>query len=136
MCAGAGSCARRSLETDRRSQLGPWRRRRGHRPLRARQPSTFRGFKLSWTGSKRSETNAPEDEQHEGRSRRREEGEIKGWLAQARLALENGRDAEAIALGQQILAVRPDHVDALATTAFAQQRSGQLDQALASVPSA
>ena len=35
-----------------------------------------------------------------------------------------------IALGQQILAVRPEHISALATTAFAQQRSGQFDQAL------
>ena len=34
VCAGAGSLAGRGLETDRRSQLGPWRRRRCHRPLR------------------------------------------------------------------------------------------------------
>ena len=62
----------------------------------------------------------------------RQETEVKGWLAQARRALENGQDADAIAFGQQILALRPNHVDALANTAFAQQRSDQIDEALAS----
>ena len=36
------------------------------------------------------------------------EGDVSGWLAQARLALESGRDADAIASGRQVLAVRPD----------------------------
>ena len=65
-------------------------------------------------------------------ARAREDEAIKGWLGQARLALNDGRDAEAIALGQKIVAVRPEHIDALAITAFAQQRSGQFDEALAS----
>jgi tetratricopeptide (TPR) repeat protein len=72
------------------------------------------------------------EEEKRQAERAREDTAIKGWFAQARRALDNGRDAEAIALGQQILAVRPDHVDALATAAFAQQRSGQFEQALTS----
>ena len=72
------------------------------------------------------------DEQRRKAEQARQEGELKGWLAQAKLAQTRGHDAEVITLGQQILAVRPDHVAALVLTASAQQRSGQLEQALAS----
>jgi len=44
--------------------------------------------------------------------------------------LEGHRDAEAILLCREILAVRSDHVDALATAAYAYQRTGQLDDAI------
>ena len=70
------------------------------------------------------------EEEKRQAERAREDAAIKGWLDQARLALNQGRDAQAIALGQQILAIRPEHIDALSATAFAQQRSGQFEDAL------
>ena len=48
--------------------------------------------------------------------RARQDTEIKGWMAQAERALEAGRDAEVIAICQQVLAIRPDHTDALANS--------------------
>ncbi len=89
----------------------------------------FPGLHPSWTGSQAAEQRLAEEERVRA-ERARQETEVKGWLAQARRALENGQDADAIAFGQQILALRPNHVDALANTAFAQQRSGQIDEAL------
>jgi tetratricopeptide (TPR) repeat protein len=72
------------------------------------------------------------DEERKKAERARQERDVKGWLAQARGALESKRDAEAIGLAGQILAIWPDHADALIVAAFAQQRSGQFDLALSS----
>jgi tetratricopeptide (TPR) repeat protein len=59
-----------------------------------------------------------------------QEQNVSAWLAAARRALEEKRDAEAVALCRQVLALRPRHTDALATSAFALQRMGELDLAL------
>jgi tetratricopeptide (TPR) repeat protein len=60
----------------------------------------------------------------------RRENAVITWRDQARLALEQQRDADAIALCRQILEVRPDHVGALASAAYAHQRLGEFDEAL------
>jgi tetratricopeptide (TPR) repeat protein len=52
-------------------------------------------------------------------------------LHQAKIAMEHRRDAEAIALCQEILAVRPHQSEAMTIAAYAHQRMGQLDEALA-----
>jgi tetratricopeptide (TPR) repeat protein len=70
----------------------------------------------------------------EARRRRAEEAQqerdVAAWLAQARIALKDHQDAESIVLCQQVLAVRPDHIGALSTAAYAYQRLGQLDGAV------
>jgi tetratricopeptide (TPR) repeat protein len=52
------------------------------------------------------------------------------WLTEARQALKERRDADAVALCRQVLEARPHHADALATAAFALQRSEALDESL------
>jgi tetratricopeptide (TPR) repeat protein len=60
----------------------------------------------------------------------RRQDDVNQWLAQARHALENRRDLEAIGLCRQVLLVHPGQTDALALAAYAHQRLDQLDQAL------
>ena len=71
------------------------------------------------------------------RSRRRQRAEaaeqeqnVATWLGAARKALDEKRDAEAVALCRQVLLARPDQTDALAIAAFALQRTGELEPAL------
>ena len=61
-----------------------------------------------------------------------QDAETEHWRGLAKQALEDKRDADAISHARQILAVRPNNIDALVLMAYAQQRSGQLDQALES----
>ncbi|MFI5459899.1 MAG: tetratricopeptide repeat protein [Isosphaerales bacterium] len=70
------------------------------------------------------------EERRRKAERASQERDIEDWLPQARLAMEGRRDAEAISVCRRILAVRPDHIDALVVMAYAQQRIGQLDEAL------
>ncbi|HZW33100.1 MAG TPA: hypothetical protein VFF52_20455, partial [Isosphaeraceae bacterium] len=56
--------------------------------------------------------------------------DIAAWLSQARAASQDAHDDEAIALGQEILAQRPDHIDAMAIVAYSYQRMGRLDDAI------
>src|SRR5262249_55588238 len=51
-------------------------------------------------------------------------------LSRARAASQDARDAEAIAICQEVLAQRPDDVDAMALAAFSYQRLARLDDAL------
>ena len=62
----------------------------------------------------------------------RQQAEVKERLVRIKSAVQEGRDDEVITLGKEILAIEPDHIDALITTAFAQQRSDRLDEALGS----
>ncbi len=51
-------------------------------------------------------------------------------LDRARIAMDDHRDAEAVALCREILVLRPSQVEALTIAAFALYRTGQLDEAL------
>jgi tetratricopeptide (TPR) repeat protein len=68
---------------------------------------------------------------HARADRIREDQRVEDTLALARSALADHRDAEAIAGCREILGVRPDHLGALAVAAYAHERSGQLEDALA-----
>ncbi|HEX3448957.1 MAG TPA: tetratricopeptide repeat protein, partial [Isosphaeraceae bacterium] len=72
------------------------------------------------------------DERRHQAEKARQDAAATEWLALAKLALEEKRDADVIALCRQILAIRPDNVDTFVMMAYAQQRSGQLDAALES----
>ncbi len=52
-------------------------------------------------------------------------------LDQARIAMDDHRDDEAVAFCREVLALRPRQVEALTIAAFALQRMGRLDEALA-----
>ena len=60
----------------------------------------------------------------------RQESELNTWLAQARTALDQRRDRDAIAVCGQILQARPEQTGALAIAAYAHQRLGEFDEAL------
>ncbi len=60
----------------------------------------------------------------------RQESELNTWLAQARTALDQRRDRDAIAVCGQILQTRPEQTGALAIAAYAHQRLGEFDEAL------
>ena len=60
----------------------------------------------------------------------RQESELNTWLAQARTALDQRRDRDAIAVCGQILQARPQQTGALAVAAYAHQRLGEFDEAL------
>ncbi len=52
-------------------------------------------------------------------------------IGRARIALDGGRDADAIAVCEEVLTARPRQVEALSISAYAHQRMGRLDEALA-----
>jgi tetratricopeptide (TPR) repeat protein len=60
----------------------------------------------------------------------RQESDARTWLAQARLALDERRDGDAIALCRQVLEQQPEHTGALAIAAYAHQRLEEFDEAL------
>ena len=74
-------------------------------------------------------------EREEARRRKAEQlqqdREILERLEQARIAMDDHRDAEAVAVCRQVLVMRPHQVEALTIAAFALHRLGQLDEALA-----
>ena len=80
----------------------------------------------------RAEQAKRSDERRHQAEKARQDAEAAHWQGLAKGALEEKRDADAIAVARQILAVRPNNIDALVLMAYAQQRSGQLDQALES----
>ncbi|MGC8639119.1 MAG: hypothetical protein ACP5XB_04490 [Isosphaeraceae bacterium] len=77
---------------------------------------------------------ADQAEREAQRKQRAEEQQVQAIIAQgiklARQKCDGHRDQEAINLCDEILRIRPDHVDALAITALSCQRLGKLDQAL------
>ncbi len=61
----------------------------------------------------------------------RRESDLELWLSEAKRALDEKRDADAIELCQRVLEYRPDSINSLAVAAFALQRDGQFEPALA-----
>jgi tetratricopeptide (TPR) repeat protein len=59
-----------------------------------------------------------------------QEALISDRMAQAKQALDTGRDHDVIDACSQVLSLQPDHVDASAFAAFALQRSGRVREAL------
>ena len=107
VCAGAGSVAGRGLEPGRRSQLGPWRPRRCHRPLRAGGRALSAVCRPSWTGSRRRKSNVAEEERSEGRTGSRKRAKSRDGSRRPGGPWRAAATPRSIALGQQILARPP-----------------------------
>jgi tetratricopeptide (TPR) repeat protein len=72
-----------------------------------------------------------EEARHRKAEQLQQDLEISERLEQARMAMNDHHDAEAVALCREVLDLRPRQVEAMTIAAFALQRMGQVDEALA-----